>query len=153
MAKINYVFEGREDYTICYLFKNKRKAAAKVVELEEDEDFKEMLEDEEAFIKEGVISYKEGFTIILSSDDFQGDVRAMSPDEFHKLKIKEGVKIYYSGPIKDGSEAYLDTSGNDFTGTQPEFEVEYGEYLIGENPNESLKYIPTFESFINNIEE
>ena len=151
MAQVYYVFEGPEDYAQCNLFKNKKKADAKAEELRADEDFMKLVDDGAAFLEVGNISYKDGFAVLLGSDFWPGEVKAMSADEFNNLATAddEGAFVYYTGSIKDGTECYLDTRGNDYNGTQPTIAVADGDYEIGESVKATFKYIPTFESFIN----
>ena len=151
MAQVYYVFEGPEDYAQCNLFKNKKKADAKAEELRADEDFMKLVDDGAAFLEVGNISYKDGFAVLLGSDFWPGEVKAMSADEFKNLATAddEGACVYYTGSIKDGTECYLDTRGNDYNGTQPTIAVADGDYEIGESVKATFKYIPTFESFIN----
>ena len=150
MAQVHYIFEGPEDYAQCYLFKNKKKADAKAEELRANEDFMEDVEDDVAFLEVGSISYKEGFAVLLGSDFWPGQVKAMSADEFNNLAQadEDGAFVYYTGSIKDGTECYLDTRGNDYSGTQPTIAVADGDYEIGESVKTTFKYVPTFESFM-----
>ena len=150
MAQVHYVFEGPEDYAQCYLFKNKKKADAKAAEIKSAEDFMEDVEDGVAFLEVGSISYKEGFAVLLGSDFWPGQVKAMSADEFNNLAQadEDGAFVYYTGSIKDGTECYLDQRGNEYNGTQPTIAVADGDYEIGESVKTTFKYVPTFESFI-----
>ena len=150
MAQVHYIFEGPEDYAQCYLFKNKKKADAKAAEIKSDEDFMENVEDGVSFLEVGSISYKEGFGVLLGSDFWPGQVKAMSADEFNNLAQadEDGAFVYYTGSIKDGTECYLDTRGNDYSGTQPTIAVADGDYEIGESVKTTFKYVPTFESFM-----
>lgn len=154
MAQVHYVFEGPEDYAQCYLFKNKKKADAKVEELRADEDFMGDVEDDIAFLEVGSISYKEGFAVLLGSDFWPGQVKAMSADEFNNLAQtdEDGAFVYYTGSITDGTECYLDQRGNEYNGTQPTIAVADGDYEIGESVKTTFKYVPTFESFIGSQE-
>jgi len=150
MAQVHYVFEGPEDYAQCYLFKNKGKARAKARELKADKDFMELVDDEVAFLEEGSISYTEGFAVMIGSDFWPGEVKAMSADQFRKLaQGADGSFVYYTGDIKDGTECYLDSRGNEYNGSQPTIAVVDGDYEISESIKTTFKFIPTFESFVN----
>lgn len=147
MAQVHYVFEGPEDYAQANLFKNKKKADAYAEELRADEDFMEEVEDGVAFLEVGSVSYKEGFAVLYGPDHWPGEVKAMSADEFRMLDDPDSAFVYYTGVIKDGTECYLDTRGNDYKGTQPTMAFVDGEYEIGESVKTNFKYVPTFESF------
>ena len=149
MPQVYYVFEGPEDYAQCNLFKNKKKADVKAEGLRADKDFMELVGDGVAFLEVGSISYKDGFAVLSGPDFWPGEVKAMSRDEFNNLAGSgdEGSFVYYTGPIKDGTECYLDTRGNDYNGTQPTMAMADGDYEIGESVKATFKYVPTFESF------
>jgi hypothetical protein len=96
MAKVNYLFEFRQDYTNIRFFKNQKNSDAKKEELLQDEDFAENIKDDVEKLLEGSVSYSKGLAVMFGDvgggeayDLWDGAVfKDMSEDEFNAIKAK-----------------------------------------------------------------
>lgn len=170
MAKVNYLFEFRQDYTNIRFFKNQKNSDAKKEELLQDEDFAENIEDDVEKLLEGSVSYSKGLAVMFGDvgggeayDLWDGAVfKDMSEDEFNAIKAKHieafdsgndelgyGGLIYYKGAIKEGTKIHMSTRSGIVTddGTQPKQVIDAGDVYF-ESVKTTFKYVPTFESFM-----
>ena len=151
MAKIFYINVKDADSAQGYFFNNKRKAEEKGMELYDDFSFDlngEEFEGDfgEQYIYSGIINVKEGF--LFYQEDASMYVEAMSEEEAKSAAEQyEGAGAYFPVKLKSGyGECYIGSATEHTNGL---WSFEYGDiYEAKQTKQTTMKYIPTFESFI-----
>lgn len=152
MAKIHYIVEFHPDYVQGYFFNNKRKAIEKGMEEVEGFEFGNEIENEEtdAFFHSGVLNSNSGFLFWMEDGDW--DIEEMDSD-VAKGKIESGeieensAGAYFPAKLKTGyGECYI---GSATEHTNGKWSFEFGDIYEKKQKQTTMKYVPTFESFVN----
>ena len=152
MAKIHYIVEFHPDYVQGYFFNNKRKAIEKGMEEVEGFEFGNEIENEEtdAFFHSGVLNSNSGFLFWMEDGDW--DIEEMDSD-VAKGKIESGeieensAGAYFPAKLKTGyGECYIGSATEHTNGL---WSFEYGDIYEKKQKQTTMKYLPRFESFVN----
>jgi len=156
MAQVHYVIMADYDDEVvyAYLSANKGKINKLARDFEETED-----EDGEArnrIIEQGSEKYKDGFMFVFNNGEMYCD--AVTEEDFRDKADVYEYCAFFTGlkdleiniPIEDaGYDEDLDFENADYYGDEPKLAVVDGYFEIGESVNTTFKYVPTFESFVN----